>query len=91
MPIKQGRMAKWKDIVSALQTHQTFPPGMDVEVVLPCAKPDHREYHGRRDRAYLRDVSTGKILVTAPSAYALLEKIEAGWTYEPGKKEGLWT
>ena len=91
MPIKNGKHARHEDIVAALKQYQPFPRGVQVTVVLPTAYPNlHHNYKGRKHRAYIADALTSKILVTAPSAYALLEKIESGWKYEPGKKQGLW-
>ncbi len=95
MPIKRGRVAKAAEVRDVIKEHQPFAADptltLDVlDIVLPSAHPDHRQYYGRKDRAYIRDTRTWRILVTAPSAYALVQKIRAGWKYQPDKKEGLW-
>jgi len=92
MPIIRGQVAKRVDVLDAIREHNSFGEySMEsIEIVLPSPKPHHREYLGRNDRAYIKDAATGKILVTAPSAYALVQKIHDGWKYQPYKKEGLW-
>ena len=92
MPIKHGRIAQVSDVKQAIEEHNPFAadPNLELDIVLPTAHPDHREYKGRKNRAYIRDAKTWKILITAPSAYALVQKIEDGWKYQPDKKEGLW-
>ena len=60
-------------------------------IVVPQPYPTRDDNKGRRHRAYIYDIETGKVLVSAPAAYKLLEMILTGWTYEPEKayKEGL--
>lgn len=92
MPIKRGQIAKLADVKDAIKDCNPFAadPSIEIDIILPAANPDHREYLGREHRAYIRDVRTWKVLLTATSAYALVQKIRSGWKYEPNKKEGLW-
>jgi hypothetical protein len=92
MPIKRGRVARRIHIAAAIARLQPFAarPLMEIEIVLPSANPNHKDYLGRENRAYIRCATSGRVLVAAPSAYALLKKIEDGWKYEPDKLEGLW-
>ena len=77
-------------IKRAIDQHHPFPPRMSLEIVVPEAYPLYRDYQGRKHRAYIRDADTLVVLVTAPSAYKLLEKIHHGWKYRPPHHEGLF-
>lgn len=93
MPVKNGQIANLTDVMNALKKHNPFSKGMPdirISVVLPTAYPNHREYLGKRNRAYIKDARTGRILITAPSTYEMVKKIEDGWIYEPNKREGLF-
>ena len=93
MPVKNGKIANLTDVMKVIEKYNPFSkgtPNIRISVVLPTAKPHHREYLGRRNRAYIKDARTGKIFVTAPSSYELAKKIEDGWIYEPNKREGLF-
>ena len=99
MPIKNGKKATRMNVIKALDKHKPFAaiPEMQIEVVLPRAYPDRIDYrmgpnvvHQRKHRALIRERTSGTILLTAPSTYALVEKIENGWKYDPNKKEGLF-
>jgi hypothetical protein len=90
MSVKNGNIAREMDVWNALKNHKAIPKDIKVKIVLPVAYPDHKENKGKQNRAYLQDIKTNKILVAAPSAYQLVERIENGWKYEPDKKEGLF-
>ena len=93
MPVKNGKIANMIDVMKVIEKYNPFSkgtPDIRISVVLPTAKPHHREYLGRRNRAYIKDARTNRILVTAPSTYELVKKIENGWIYEPNKREGLF-
>lgn len=88
---KQRRVTE-VDILYALDRMAPFRKAPDVwpAVSMPAPYPKPENDLGRRHRAFIRDVKTNKVLLTAPSAYELLDKINGGWTYEPNKKEGLF-
>ena len=92
MSNKHAPQARRKDVIEAIREHRPFAatPFLDLYIVLPTASPDHHEYISRKDRAYIKTADTGKILITAPSTYALIQKIKDGWKYQPDKKEGLF-
>lgn len=94
--IKNGNIARESDIREALQANNCINSDIEVEIVMPQANPHYtnklkvkQKGNVKPARAFIRDRNTGRILVHAPSAYALLEKIENGWKDEP-KKEGLF-
>lgn len=90
--MKVKRHASLSQIQRALELSRSFAltPGLNIEIVLPEARPSHDRYMGRKHRAYIRRCDTGQILVTAKSAYALLDLIQGGWKYNPDKREGLF-
>lgn len=93
MSVKNGRIAKLADVMKAVEKYNPFAkgtPDIRISVVLPTAQPHHRENLGRKNRAYIKDARTGRILITAPSTYEMVRKIENGWIYEPNKREGLF-
>ena len=97
MPIKNGKVATRVQIMEAIKEHQPFAAGplapseADLEIVTPQPYPSPRDDYGREHRAFIRDIRTKKVLISATSAYALLEQIESGWKWEPNKKEGLFS
>lgn len=93
MPVQHGRIASAKEIRQALTYAHSlgkYNKMLDIEIVTPSAYPKRGENKGREHRCFIRDKKTDKILLTAHSAYKLLEKIHQGWKYEPNKKEGLF-
>ena len=92
MPIKNGKVATFKDVWGAILKYNPFPSieMSHLEIHLPKAYPNYKENLGREHRAYIQNNRTGAILITAGSAYELVEKIQNGFKYDPNRKEGLW-
>jgi len=91
----RNRRASLQDILNAIKKHSSFPPEMEVNVVLPEAKPSGDWWRGKKHRAFIRKAGTrgGQgILISARSAYELLDILNGPppWKYNPDQKEGLF-
>lgn len=80
------------DVLDAVGECKPFANASGIVPVFFSSKAtaDPQKSLGRKHRVYIKDDRTGKILVTAPSAYTLVDKIKSGWKYDPNKKEGLF-
>lgn len=84
------RRATQREIEDAIQKHQPFPPGTRHRIVMPEAYPTEYKWRKKQHRCLIINLDTNQIMMSAGSAYEMLDKIKGGAVWSPEPSEGLF-